>query len=185
MALIRPRVINTLTANPVGYSETASCGSFLYMPIYYFHFWRIIIILLSWFCIFLFMSFAFRALLKAASESCLYKLQNAVIAGPRPKGVRDQITCFAWNALSCIYLSDTDCFGVAPARGPDGIKHINRIEVISFDIVCTKSKLNRSAGVWQEKQTLCDCKKNALPLISLCFVTLRCWNFWCQLTLYV
>ena len=129
MALIRPRVVNPLTANPVGYSEPV-CGSFLYTPIYYFHFSRIIIILLSWFCKFWLMSFVFRTLVKAASESCLYKLQNAVIARPRQKDMCDQITCLAWNSLSCICFSGTDCFGVAPARRPGGIKYMNRIEVI-------------------------------------------------------
>ena len=40
----------------------------------------------------------------------LNKLQNAVIAGPGQKGMRDQITWFVLNALSCIYFIDTDCF---------------------------------------------------------------------------
>ena len=71
VALIRPRVINTLTANQVGY-ETAYC-SFLYMPIYFFHFCKIIIILLPWFCILVLMSFVVMELLKAASGSCSYK----------------------------------------------------------------------------------------------------------------
>ena len=33
-----------------------------------------------------------QGILKAPSESCLYKLQNAVIAGPAHWGIRDQIT---------------------------------------------------------------------------------------------
>ena len=87
-----------------------------------------------------------------------------------------------FETLSVVFVSDTDCFGVAPARRPNEIKHMNQIEVISFECVRTKSKLNRSEGFWQEKQTLCD-HKNALPLMSLCLVTLGCWNFWWQLTL--
>ena len=46
---------------------------------------------------------------------------------------------------------------------------MDRIEVKSFEFVCTKSKLNRSAGVWQEKQILCDHKKCApLDVTLLC-----------------
>ena len=73
-----------------------------------------------------------------------------------------------WNALSCICYSDTDCFWVAPARRPSGIKHMNHIQVC-----LSKSKLNWSAGVQQEKQTLCDHKKKCAPLN----VTLLC-HFW-------
>ena len=119
-----------------------------------------------------------QAIVESRAWVVLYKLQNAVIAGLGPKGMRDRITWLVWNALSCICFCDTDCFGIAPARRPCWIKHRNRIEVISFECVRTKSKLNRSAGVWQK--TLCD-HKNALPLMSLRFVTLGCWNFWWQL----
>ena len=87
-----------------------------------------------------------------------------------------------FETLSVVFVSDTDCFGVAPARTPNYIEHMNQIEVISFECVRTKSKLNRSEGFWQEKQILCD-HKNALPLMSLCLVTLGCWNCWWQLTL--
>ena len=31
---------------------------------------------------------------------------------------------------------------------PGGIKYLSRIEVISFEFVCTTSKLHQSAGVW-------------------------------------
>ena len=85
MALIRPRVINTPTANPVVHSE-AAYGSFRYMLIYYFHFYFTIMIL------YIMMSFVFMALLKAASESYLYTLQNTAIAGPGQKGMRGDIT---------------------------------------------------------------------------------------------
>ena len=77
--------MNTPTANPVVHSE-AAYGSFRYMPIYYFHFHFTVTIL------YIIMSFVFRALLKAASESCLYTLANTAIAGPGQKGMRDIIT---------------------------------------------------------------------------------------------
>ena len=57
-------------------------------------------------------NFVFRALLNAASELCLYKLQNAVIALPRQKGMRDQITCLAWNAVIAIAMGDDNRFAV-------------------------------------------------------------------------
>ena len=47
---------------------------------------------------------AFQALMEAARALCLYKLQNALIAGPEQWGMRDQNTGFVWNALTVVFI---------------------------------------------------------------------------------
>ena len=52
--------------------------------------------------------FAFRTLMEAVRELCLYKykLRDALIAGPVQWGIRDQnTTCFVWNALTVVFIS--------------------------------------------------------------------------------
>ena len=85
VALIRLGVINTLTAKPMVCSE-AAYGSFLYMPIYYFYFCRIVIILLSWFCLLLLMSFVFRILLKVVSWVLFTQITKCCDRRARIKG---------------------------------------------------------------------------------------------------
>ena len=117
LALICPRSISTLTALPSGYSATAY-GSFLYSHIFIY-----VVLSFLWNYDYL-MSFVFWALTEVARELCLYKFQNALIAGPAQWDMRDDNTWLVWNALSGVYWSLTEYFGVAPARRPGGIKHI-------------------------------------------------------------
>ena len=48
---------------------------------------------------------AFQGLMEAARVLCLYKLQNALIAGPEQWGMRDQNTGFVWNDLTVVFIS--------------------------------------------------------------------------------
>ena len=68
------------------------------------------------------MPFVFWALTEADRLLCLYKFQNALIVELTQWGMRDSNTWLVWNALSCVYSSITECFGVDPARRPGGIK---------------------------------------------------------------
>ena len=124
------------------------------------------------------MSFVFRTLMDAARDWVVF-IQIAKCSDPRARTMGH--TWFVWNALSCVYFSITECFGVA-ARRPDEIKHVNSIEVISLECVRTKTQLKRSAGAGK-KNTPCVIIKNELALMSFCFVTRGCWNTWWQLAL--
>ena len=85
LALICPRSISTLTALPSGYSATAY-GSFLYSHIFIY-----VVLSFLWNYDYL-MSFVFWALTEVARELCLYKFQNALIAGPAQWDMRDDNT---------------------------------------------------------------------------------------------
>ena len=83
------------------------------------------------------MSFVFRALMEAARDWVVF-IQIAKCSDPRASTMEH--TWFVWNALSCVYFSITECFGVA-ARRPDEIKHVNSIEVISLIIMASSTGL--------------------------------------------
>ena len=137
VALIRPRIMSTLTALPVGQNKTLYIYSISFFGNH--HYFTIL-----WFCIYLQMSFVFRALMEAARDWVVF-IQIAKCSDPRARTMGH--TWFVWNALSCVYFSITECFGVA-ARRPDEIKHLNSIEVISLECLRTKTQLKRSAGAW-------------------------------------
>ena len=42
--------------------------------------------------------------MEAEHELCLYKLRNALTTGPAQWGMREQNTCFVWNALTVVFI---------------------------------------------------------------------------------
>ena len=115
---------------------------------------------------------------KSCLESCLHKLQNAVIALPGYKGMQDKITLF--EMLSVVFVIVTLIVFELLQPGDQ----VGSNTWITFKCVCQSQSWTGQQVSDKKNKPCAIIKRNALPLMSLCFVTFGCWKSWWQWSFY-